>query len=89
MAKTNTGTTPKQQAPPRQPEQQYPWTTSYLLQDMKGDLRENSNGIDKLHQRIESLRADMDQRFQRVFTALGIGFAVVSTPIVVFRFVGG
>ncbi|MCD6169445.1 MAG: hypothetical protein J7J76_02695 [Candidatus Latescibacteria bacterium] len=89
MGKTKTGKTPKQQAPARQPEQQYPWTISYLLQDMKGDLRENSNRIDKLHERIDSLRADMDQLFRWVFTALGIGFAVVSTPIVVFRFVGG
>ena len=101
MNKTQTETTSKNHPQRKEIHEEYPWTISFLLQDMKGDIKENtrriddlggridglSTRIDGLSTRIDSLQSEMDNRFKGVYTALGIGFTIIATLIVVFHFV--
>ena len=98
MTKTQSETTSKNHPQRKEIQEEYSWTISFLLQDMKGDIKENTRRIDALGARIESLRSEMDtkfgslrseidERFRGMYTALGIGFTVIAALIVVLHFV--
>lgn len=57
MAKTQNETVPTNHLRRKEMQEEYPWTISYLLQDIKMDIRDNAR-------RIDSLRSYMDERFE-------------------------
>ena len=59
----------------REVREEAPWTISYLLQDMKIDLRENTKRIEELSlrmdEKIEGLRTEMGEKIEGLRTEMG------------------
>ena len=62
----------------REVREEAPWTISYLLQDMKIDLRENTKRIEELSlrmdEKIEGLRTEMGEKIEGLRTEMNTRF---------------
>jgi len=66
MIETETETTSKKRPQRQETHEEYPWTISFLLQDMKGDIKENTRRIEGINTRIDGLEVRIDGLSTRI-----------------------